>query len=94
MSKDGGVFVFEEPIFRICLWKKFLWSNLWWAYLYIFRVAISKIAAEFDLKLIDLIPQSTHGGSMRYVFVEKNSKRSQSKNAINKIISYEKDQFR
>ncbi len=88
LSKDG-VFVFEEPYLG-SVYEKNSYDQIYDEHIYIFSgVAISKIAAEFDLKLIDLIPQSTHGGSMRYVVCRKNSKKSQSKN-VNKIISYEK----
>ena len=88
LSKDG-VFVFEEPYLG-SVYEKNSYDQIYDEHIYIFSgVAISKIAAEFDLKLIDLIPQPTHGGSMRYVVCRKNSKKSQSKN-VNKIISYEK----
>ena len=33
--------------------------------------SIKKIFNLFDMELIDLIKQPTHGGSMRYVSVEK-----------------------
>ena len=34
-------------------------------------LSVSKISEKFDLRLLDAIPQSTHGGSMRYVVSRK-----------------------
>ena len=88
LSKDG-VFVFEEPYLG-SVYEKNSYDQIYDEHIYLFSgVAVSKVAAEFDLKLIDLLPQTTHGGSMRYVVCRKNSKRSKTQN-INKIISYEK----
>ena len=32
---------------------------------------IEKIYSKFGFKLVDAIPQNTHGGSMRYIIKEK-----------------------
>ena len=88
LSKDG-VFVFEEPYLG-SVYEKNSYDQIYDEHIYLFSgIAISKIAYEFDLKLIELIPQLTHGGSMRYVICRKKSKRTKTANA-NKIISYEK----
>ena len=42
------------------------------------------------LKLIDAIPQKTHGGSMRYVVCRKNSKRKISRNVKKNYIPRKK----
>ena len=36
--------------------------------------AISKIFNLFDFQIIDAIPQTTHGGSMRYIIEERKKK--------------------
>ena len=41
------------------------------------------------LKLIDLVPQKTHGGSMRYVLAKKTSSRNISER-VKRIIKKEK----
>ena len=50
--------------------------------------SIQKIFDLFDMELIDLIKQPTHGGSMRYIVARKN-KFSKTKNMI-KILDEEK----
>ncbi len=88
LTKDG-VFVFEEPYLG-SVFEKNSYDQIYDEHIYLFSAsAITKLANEFDLKIIDLIPQSTHGGSMRYVLCRKSSVRKKTKN-VNKIISYEK----
>ena len=88
LSKEG-VFVFEEPYLG-AVYEKNSYDQIYDEHIYLFSaIAISKIANEYDLRIIDLIPQSTHGGSMRYVLSRKLSNRQKTKN-VNKIISYEK----
>ena len=42
-------------------------------HVYIFSVSsIKKILKEFNFDLIDVLPQTTHGGSMRYVIAREN----------------------
>ena len=61
---DNGIFVFEDPYMGDVI-KKFIWSNIWWACLFI-SVINCKLAKISNLQLFDAKPQSTHGGSMRY----------------------------
>jgi methylation protein EvaC len=88
LTKDG-VFVFEEPYLG-SVYEKNSYDQIYDEHIYLFSaVAISKIAAEFDLKVIDLLPQPTHGGSMRYVLCRKSSGRAKTART-EKLISYEK----
>ena len=48
--------------------------------------SVSKIFQRFDLKLIDAIPQDTHGGSMRYIIKRDNNEITEN---VKKIISSE-----
>ena len=50
--------------------------------------AVKKIFDLFDMELINLIKQETHGGSMRYVISRKNQ-RTINKN-VQKILDEEK----
>ena len=48
--------------------------------------SVSKIFQRFDLKLVDAVPQDTHGGSMRYIIKRNNSEISEN---IKRIINFE-----
>ena len=88
LSKNG-VFIFEEPYLG-SVFKKTSYDQIYDEHIYLFSaIAIQKISKEMDLKLIDAIPQKTHGGSMRYVVCRKQSKRQPTKNLI-RIIDIEK----
>tara|TARA_B100000959_G_scaffold287359_1_gene371404 strand:+ start:644 stop:1843 length:1200 start_codon:yes stop_codon:yes gene_type:complete len=66
LSKKG-VFIFEEPYLGSMM-KKVSYDQIYDEHVYIFSVsAINKISKNYGLRLIDVLEQSTHGGSMRYV---------------------------
>ncbi len=66
LSKKG-VFIFEEPYLGSVM-KKVSYDQIYDEHIYIFSVsAINKISKNYGLRLIDVLEQSTHGGSMRYV---------------------------
>ncbi len=89
LSKEG-VFIFEEPYLG-SVFKKTSYDQIYDEHIYLFSaIAIEKISRKMGLKLIDAIPQKTHGGSMRYVVCRKNSKRKISRN-VKKIIYQEKN---
>ena len=89
LSKNG-VFIFEEPYLG-SVFEKTSYDQIYDEHIFLFSaVAINKIANQFDMRLIDLIPQITHGGSMRYVITRKKNKHSISPN-VSKIIGNEKN---
>ena len=66
LSKNG-VFIFEEPYLG-SMFNKISYDQIYDEHIYIFSAtAINNICKLFDLELIDIIAQETHGGSMRYV---------------------------
>ena len=66
LSKNG-VFIFEEPYLG-SMFNKVSYDQIYDEHIYIFSAtAINNICKLFDLELIDIIAQETHGGSMRYV---------------------------
>lgn len=88
LLNTNGIFVFEEPYLG-SVFQKTSYDQIYDEHIYLFScVSISKIAEFYDLRLIDAIPQITHGGSMRYVLARKDSKWKVSKN-VNKIMSEE-----
>ena len=87
LSKKG-VFIFEEPYLGE-MFKKTSYDQIYDEHIFIFSgTAIKKIFDLFDMELIDLIKQPTHGGSMRYVVARK-GQRDRSKSLSN-ILDEEK----
>lgn len=87
LSKDG-VFIFEEPYLG-SMFNKTSYDQIYDEHIFMFSgTSIKKIFDLFDMELIDLIKQETHGGSMRYVISRKN-KRAINKN-VEKILDEEK----
>ena len=71
LSKKG-VFVFEEPYLG-SMFEKTSYDQIYDEHIFMFSgTAIKKIFEIFDMELIDLQKQKTHGGSMRYVVSRKN----------------------
>ncbi len=89
LSKNG-TFVFEEPYLG-SMFKKVSYDQIYDEHIYMFSASsIAKIFNRFNLQLVDAIPQSTHGGSMRYI-IQRN-KNAEISNNLKNIINYEKEQ--
>ena len=74
---DNGVFIFEEPYLG-SMFEKTSYDQIYDEHIFMFSgSAIQKIFSLFDMELIDLIKQPTHGGSMRYVIARKGIKQQQ-----------------
>ena len=87
LSKKG-VFIFEEPYLGE-MFKKTSYDQIYDEHIFMFSgTAVKKIFDLFDMELIDLIKQPTHGGSMRYVVARK-GQRDRSKSLSN-ILDEEK----
>ena len=71
LSKKG-LFIFEEPYLG-SMFKKVSYDQIYDEHIFIFSVnSVKKIFNLYNLELIDILPQTTHGGSMRYVISRKN----------------------
>jgi methylation protein EvaC len=67
-----GLFVFEEPYLG-SMFEKISYDQIYDEHIFIFSVtSVNKIFKIFDMELIDVYPQITHGGSMRYIVGKKN----------------------
>ena len=87
LTKDG-VFIFEEPYLG-SMFEKTSYDQIYDEHIFIFSgTSVQKIFDLYDMELIDMIKQETHGGSMRYVIGRKNRFKI-SKN-VNKILDEEK----
>jgi len=91
LLKKNGFIIFEEPYLG-SMYKKVSYDQIYDEHVYMFSASsISKIYKLHGFKLIDAIPQTTHGGSMRYI-ISKNKDQNIS-NRLKKILSNEKREF-
>lgn len=87
LSKNG-TFVFEEPYLGAML-DKVSYDQIYDEHIYMFSASsISKIFKKYKFELVDVIPQITHGGSMRYVIKRE---KNEVYNNVKKILNFEKE---
>jgi len=83
-----GLFIFEEPYLG-SMYKKQSYDQIYDEHIFMFSASsIKKIFEEYSFELIDIIPQKTHGGSMRYVVGRKGL--SHISNNVKKILREER----
>ena len=88
LLNDNGTIIFEEPYLGK-MYEKISYDQIYDEHIYMFSASsIKKLYKNFDLHLVDCIPQKTHGGSMRYI-IKKNLK-IKTTNRLKKILNEEK----
>ena len=71
LSKEG-FFIFEEP-YMGAMFEKVSYDQIYDEHIFMFSInSVKKIFNQYNFELIDVLPQITHGGSMRYVIARKN----------------------
>jgi methylation protein EvaC len=74
LLKPDGVFMFEDPYLGDMI-AKTSYDQIYDEHVFIFAAnSIMRAFAPHGLELIDVVPQITHGGSMRYVLAPKGSR--------------------
>ena len=87
LSKDGTI-ILEEPYLG-SMYKRVSYDQIYDEHIYMFSLtSIEKIYKLFNFQLIDAFPQSTHGGSMRYILKRKGYYKKS--NRLLKMIKLEK----
>jgi len=72
LSKNG-TFIFEEPYLG-SMFEKTSYDQIYDEHIYMFSASsVDKIFKLYDFELIDVVPQVTHGGSLRYIIKRKNN---------------------
>ena len=83
-----GVLVFEDPYLGAMI-EKTSYDQIYDEHVYIFSaLSVASIFGPYGFELIDLLPQKTHGGSMRYVLARKGARKVSS--AIGQIVAGER----
>jgi methylation protein EvaC len=71
LLKANGVLIFEDPYLGDMLTKT-SYDQIYDEHVFIFSaLSVTRAFEPHGMQLIDVIPQSTHGGSMRYVLAPK-----------------------
>ena len=87
LLKPMGILVFEEPYLGDMI-ENTAYDQIYDEHVYMFSArSVKNIFKKYDFELIDVKPQSTHGGSMRYVLA-RNGKQPISQN-VEKQLAYE-----
>lgn len=74
LLKPDGVFIFEDPYLGDMI-QKTSYDQIYDEHVFIFSAtSVKRAFAPYGLDLVDLMPQVTHGGSMRYVFAPEGSR--------------------
>lgn len=75
LVKPNGIVMFEDPYLGDVI-EKTSYDQLYDEHVFLFSLSSIKYAFEQqDMELIDIEPQSTHGGSMRYVIAHKGARK-------------------
>jgi methylation protein EvaC len=74
LLKPDGVFIFEDPYLGDMI-AKTSYDQIYDEHVFIFSAnSVQRAFAPFGLELVDVMPQVTHGGSMRYMLAPKGSR--------------------
>lgn len=74
LLKPDGVFIFEDPYLGDMI-AKTSYDQIYDEHVFIFSAtSITRAFAPHGLELVDVAPQITHGGSMRYTLAPKESR--------------------
>ena len=88
LIKNTGVIIFEDPYLGDIV-KKISYDQIYDEHVFLFSaLSVSYLFNSHDIELIDLYPQQTHGGSMRYVLAKKGSYKPSER--VKEIIKTEK----
>lgn len=88
LLKPEGAFFFEDP-YLLDIVEKTSFDQIYDEHIYYFSgLSISNLAKRHGLKLVDMLPQEVHGGSMRY-YLKKGAECTVSGN-VGRYLSREK----
>jgi methylation protein EvaC len=74
LLKPNGVFIFEDPYLGDMI-AKTSYDQIYDEHVFIFSASsVARAFAPHRLELVDVAPQTTHGGSMRYTLAPKGSR--------------------
>jgi methylation protein EvaC len=89
LLKPKGVVMFEDP-YMGDVYQKTSYDQIYDEHTFLYSASsIKYLFGLYDLELIDVLPQSTHGGSMRYVLGHKGA--HQVSDAVSQQLTFEQE---
>jgi methylation protein EvaC len=74
LLKPGGVVMFEDP-YLLDVIQQTTYDQIYDEHTFLYSVqSIQNLFKQFDMEVIDVEPQNTHGGSIRYVIAHKGAR--------------------
>jgi methylation protein EvaC len=74
LLKPDGIIMFEDPYLGNVI-EEVIYDQIYDEHVFLFSVAsISFLFEQYGLQVVDVMPQTTHGGSMRYAIAHKGAK--------------------
>lgn len=74
LLKPEGVLIFEDPYLGDIL-EKTSYDQIYDEHVFYFSLSsVSRLFEQHDMEVIDVMPQSVHGGSMRYVIANRGAR--------------------
>jgi methylation protein EvaC len=74
LLKPGGIVMFEDPYLGNMI-QQTTYDQIYDEHTFLFSVhSIQNLFRRFAMEVVDVEPQNTHGGSMRYVIAQKGAK--------------------
>ncbi len=74
LLKDGGIVMFEDPYMGDVI-ENTSYDQFYDEHVFLFSIlSISYLMGQHDMEIIDVEPQWSHGGSMRYVIARKGAR--------------------
>ncbi len=71
LLKPDGIIMFEDPYLGNVV-EEVLYDQIYDEHVFLFSVSsISHLFEQYGLEVVDVMPQVTHGGSMRYIIAHK-----------------------
>jgi methylation protein EvaC len=75
LLKPDGIIMFEDPYLGEII-ENTLYDQIYDEHVFLFSVAsIGYLFGQHGLEIVDVMPQTTHGGSMRYVIAHKGTRK-------------------
>jgi len=89
LLKPNGIVMFEEPYLGNVI-QQTTYDQIYDEHTFLFSVhSIQYLFSQFDMEVVDVEPQKTHGGSMRYVIAHKGAKPAQGN--VHKQLEFERE---
>ena len=90
LLRRDGVLIFEDPYLGAMI-EKTSYDQIYDEHVFIFSaLSVANIFGSHGFELIDLLPQETHGGTMRYVLARKGARSVSA--SVGKILEAERTQ--